>query len=214
MADGFFKRYPGVTFDEESATLGEFVIIGAPPRGQLPGALPTRVGARAVIRSHTVIYAGNVIGNDLQTGHGVLIRESNDIGHRVSIGSHSIVEHHVTLGDGVRIHSNAFVPEFTVLEAGSSVGPGTVLTNTRYPWSPGAKESMRGPHVEAGAIIGANVTVLPGLRIGAGALIGAGAVVVKDVPPGAVVVGNPGRVIGAVNDLAAYQRASLVPQES
>jgi acetyltransferase-like isoleucine patch superfamily enzyme len=209
-----YTRYPGVSFDEGSATVGEFVIIGVPPRGQAQGALATRIGARAVLRSHTVVYAGNVIGDDFQTGHGVLIREFNQIGNRVSVGSHSIIEHHVIIEDGVRIHSQAFVPEFTVLEAGSSLGPGTVLTNTRYPWSPEAKETMRGPHVETAAIIGANVTVLPGVRIGAGALIGAGAVVVKDVPPGVVVVGNPARVVRAMADVAAYRRAAACDQEA
>jgi acetyltransferase-like isoleucine patch superfamily enzyme len=201
-----FTCYPGVTIDEASAMVGEFVILGVPPRGHAPGALATRIGARAVLRSHTVVYAGNVIGDDFQTGHGVLIRECNQVGSRVSVGSHSIVEHHVIIGDGVRIHSQAFVPEFTVLEAGASIGPGTVLTNTRYPWSPGAKETMRGPHVESGAIVGANVTVLPGVRIGTGALVGAGSVVVEDVPPGVVVVGNPARIVRAVQDVPAYRR--------
>jgi acetyltransferase-like isoleucine patch superfamily enzyme len=209
MTEPTFTCYPAVTLDAASATVGEFVILGVPPRGQAPGALPTRIGARAVIRSHTVVYAGNVIGDDFQTGHGVLIRESNQIGHQVSVGSHSVIEHHVIIGDRVRIHSNAFVPEFTVLETGCSIGPGAVLTNTRYPWSPQAKATMRGPHVESGAMIGANVTVLPGLRIGAGALVGAGAVVVKDVPAGSVVVGNPARFIGTVKDLPAYQRAPV-----
>lgn len=197
--------HPGVSIDLETCSLGEFVVLGVPPRGVAPGSLPTRIGPHAVIRSHSVIYAGNVIGEHLETGHGVLIRESNEIGRRVSIGSHSIVEHHVTIGDDVRIHSNVFVPEFTVLEAGCAIGPCTVFTNTRYPWSAAAKDDMRGPHVEPGAIIGANVTVLPGVRIGARALIGAGAVVVKDVPPGAVLVGNPARVIGEIGDLAAYR---------
>ena len=67
---------------------------------------------------------------------------------------------------------------------------------------------MQGPHVEAGAIVGANVTLLPALRIGAGALIGAGAVVVGDVAAGVVVVGNPARVIGKVADLAAYRSST------
>jgi acetyltransferase-like isoleucine patch superfamily enzyme len=197
--------YPGVTIDEDSLTVGDFVIIGVPPRGREPGALPTQIGCRAVIRSHTVIYAGNTIGDDFQTGHAVLVRETNRIGHRVSIGSHSVIERDVLIGDDVRIHSNAFVPEYSVLEARCFIGPGTVLTNARYPWSPSAKADLRGPIVETGAIIGANVTLLPGVRIGAGALVGAGAVVVSDVPPRAVVVGNPARVVRDIEDIAAYR---------
>jgi len=202
------RCYAGVHLDDASSEVGEFVVLGVPPRGWEPGALETRIGARATIRSHTVIYAGNVIGDEFQTGHGVLIRELNQIGHRVSVGSHSIVEHHVVIGDDVRIHSNAFVPEYTVLEAGCSIGPGAALTNTRYPWSAGAKETMRGPYVEAGAILGANVTVLPGVRIGRRALVGAGAVVVGDVPGGMVVVGNPARVLRRVDEIAAYRHAA------
>jgi UDP-2-acetamido-3-amino-2,3-dideoxy-glucuronate N-acetyltransferase len=64
---------------------------------------------------------------------------------------------------------------------------------------------MKGPHLEAGAIVGAGVTLLPAVRIGARALVGAGSVVVKDVPPGAVVVGNPARVIGNIDDIAVYR---------
>lgn len=200
-----FTRYPGVTLDEDSLVVGEFVIIGVPPRGQGVGALLTKIGARALIRSHTVIYAGNTIGDDFQTGHAVLVREANRIGHRVSIGSHSVIERDVFIGDDVRIHSNAFVPEYSVLEAKCSIGPGTVLTNARYPWSPSTKRDLRGPHVETGAIVGANVTLLPGVRIGAGALVGAGAVVVKDVQARAVVVGNPARVVRRIEEIAAYQ---------
>jgi UDP-2-acetamido-3-amino-2,3-dideoxy-glucuronate N-acetyltransferase len=61
-----------------------------------------------------------------------------------------------------------------------------------------------GPHIEARAKVGANVTVLPGVRIGAGALVGAGAVVTADVPPGAVVVGNPARVVNNISQIDGY----------
>jgi acetyltransferase-like isoleucine patch superfamily enzyme len=192
------------------AEIGEYVILGVPPKGYGAGELETRIGARSIIRSHTVIYAGNVIGDDFQTGHGVLIRELNRIGHRVSVGSHSVVEHHVSIADGVRIHSNAFVPEFTVLEEGCWIGPSAVLTNARYPLSPRAKEELQGPHIGPRAKIGANVTVLPGVHIGADALVGAGSVVVHNVLPGEVVVGNPTRVIGDISELAAYQVDKLL----
>lgn len=186
------------------ATIGDFSIIGEPPRGKNPGELETRIGARAVIRSHTVIYAGNIIGDDFQTGHGALIRESNEIGNRVSIGSHSIVEHHVKIGNGVRLHSNVFVPEFSILEDDCWLGPNVVVTNARYPQSRTVMENLRGAHIKRGAKIGANVTLLPDVVIGENALIGAGAVVTHDVPDGAVVVGNPARVIKHIAEIEEY----------
>jgi UDP-3-O-[3-hydroxymyristoyl] glucosamine N-acyltransferase len=68
--------------------IGDFVIVGVPPRGKAAGDLPTHIGPNAVIRSHTVIYAGNVIGAYFQTGHGVMMRELNEVGDDVSVGSH------------------------------------------------------------------------------------------------------------------------------
>ena len=119
----------------DGAQIGFYSILGHPPRGGEPGELETRIGERAVVRSHTVIYAGSVIGDDFETGHGVLIRESCQVGHDVSIGSHTVVEHHVRIGDGVRVHSNAFIPEETILDSGCWIGPNAVLTNAKYPLS-------------------------------------------------------------------------------
>src|SRR5512142_2537953 len=145
------------------AVIGEFTVVGEPPRGKAPGEVATRIGARAVIRSHTVIYAGNRIGADFQTGHGALVREDNEIGDNVSIGSHTIVEHHVKIGNGARLHSNVFVPEFSVLEDDCWLGPNVVVTNARYPRSKNVKEQLRGATVKRGAKIGANATLLPGV---------------------------------------------------
>ncbi|HEU5318238.1 MAG TPA: DapH/DapD/GlmU-related protein [Chloroflexota bacterium] len=185
----------------EGCLVGEFVVLGEPPRGAQPGELETVIGAGAVIRSHTVIYAGNVIGAGFQSGHGALLRESNTIGDHVSVGSHSIVEHHVTLEDRVRIHSQAFVPEYSTLKRGSWVGPGVRLTNAPHPLCPDVKDCIVGPTLEAGAKIGANATLLPGVNVGENALVGAGAVVTRDVPAGAVVAGNPAKVVKHIRDL-------------
>ncbi|MFQ5409765.1 MAG: DapH/DapD/GlmU-related protein, partial [Anaerolineales bacterium] len=187
-----------------SAVIGEYVVVGAQPQPAAAEALETRIGPYAVIRSHAVIYAGNTIGARFHVGHGALVREKNTIGDDVSIGSHAVVEHHVVIADGVRIHSGAFVPEYSVLKAGCWIGPNAVLTNARYPLARNAKETLQGPVIEPRAIIGANATVLPGVVVGAGVLVGAGAVVTRDVPPGAVVVGNPARVIGTVAELDEY----------
>ncbi|MGE5138294.1 MAG: DapH/DapD/GlmU-related protein [Rudaea sp.] len=198
------RIYPNVHFGED-AVVGEFCIIGEPPRGKGPGECETRIGARAVVRSHSVIYAGNRIGDDFQTGHGVLIREDNEIGNRVSIGSHSMVEHHVRIGSGVRLHSNVFVPEYSVLEDECWLGPNVVVTNARYPRSRNVKEQLQGAIVKRGAKIGANATLLPGVTIGENALVGAGAVVVDDVPDNAVVAGNPAHVIKQITDIEEYR---------
>jgi acetyltransferase-like isoleucine patch superfamily enzyme len=192
----------------QGAQIGDYVVIGVPPRGKRPGELRTLIGENVMIRSHTVIYAGNVIGDNLQTGHGVAIRECNEIGRNVSIGTHSVVEHHVRIEDGARIHSQAFIPEYSVLERGCWVGPNVAFTNARYPLSPGAKRNLEGPVIREGAKIGANSTLLPGIVVGEGALVGAGSVVVKDVPAGKVVAGNPA---GEINDVAAL---SVYPTSS
>lgn len=197
-------RYPNVTLPDD-AVVGLFCILGEPPRGKTAGELALTFDAGCVIRSHTVIYAGNQIGAGFQTGHHVMIREENQIGDHVSIGTSSIIEHHVIIGDQVRIHSRVFVPEYSILEAGCWLGPGVMITNARYPLSRGVKESLKGAHIMPRAKIGANATLLPGVTIGENALIGAGSVVTKDVPENMIVAGNPARIIGSVNDIEGYQ---------
>jgi acetyltransferase-like isoleucine patch superfamily enzyme len=182
--------------------LGSFVIVGETPQGKTDSDYPkTVIGNNANLRSHTVIYYGNRIGCNFQTGHGAMIRELNEIGNDVSVGTASIVEHHVKIGNRVRLHSHVFIPEYSTLEDDCWIGPHVVLTNARYPRSPLVQEQLAGAYIEQNAKIGANSTILPGVRIGRDALIGAGSVVTKDVPPGAVVVGNPARIINQVSNL-------------
>jgi acetyltransferase-like isoleucine patch superfamily enzyme len=195
-----YRLYDNVALGTDSV-IEDFCIIGAPPRGRSSGELATTIGDRAVIRSHTVIYAGNVIGTNFQTGNKVNIRESNRIGNNVSVGTLSVIEHHVEIADNVRIHTQVFIPEFSVLEKGCWIGPNVVLTNAKYPLSPGVKDQLAGPLICQGAKIGANATILPGVVIGENALVGAGSVVAKDVPPRTVVVGNPARVIRDISEL-------------
>lgn len=184
-----------------TAEVGPFAIVGHRVRNPEGAPAPTTVGSGAIIGSHTTIYEGNTIGARFATGHGALVREHNVIGDDVSIGTGSVVEHHVRLGNGVRLHSRVFVPEYTEIHDQAWLGPNVVLTNAKYPQSPGVKAALRGAIIERGAMIGANATVLPGVRIGARALVGAGAVVTRDVPSGAVVAGNPAVIIKQLEDL-------------
>ena len=172
----------------------DFAVIGAPIRGDAPYP-ETTIGDGAHIRSHTVIYAGNRIGKGFKTGNKANIREMNEIGDDVSIGTLSVLEHHVRIGNGVRIHSQAFIPEYSILEDGCWIGPNVVLTNAKYPNTPITKEKLDGVTICKGASVGANSTILPGIRIGEHALIGAGSVVTKDISPQRSAVGNPAKEI-------------------
>ena len=194
------KIYKNVKLGDK-AVVEDFVIIGKPPEGKKEGELVTVIGDNAIIRSHTVIYAGNKIGNNFQTGHAANIRELNVIEDNVSIGTKSVVEHHVMIEEGVRIHTQAFIPEFSVLKKESWVGPNVVFTNALFPTAPSVKDNLKGPVLCERAIVGANSTILPGINIGEGALIGAGSVVTRDVESNAIVIGNPTKKIKNKSDL-------------
>lgn len=176
----------------KNVRIEDYCIIGAALRD---GSHPeTVIGDNAWIRSHTVIYAGNHIGHNFQTGNKANIRELNQIGNDVSIGTMSIVEHHVQIEDGVRIHSAVFIPEYSILKKNSWVGPHVVFTNAKVPLAPDAKKNLKGPTLETGAIVGANSTLSPGVVIGAGSLVGSGSNVTKDVPAKSISYGNPAQV--------------------
>ena len=184
--------YPNVELGPH-VIIEDFCIIGIPFKDYQ--GEKTIIGEGAHIRSHTTIYAGNIIGKNFQTGHKASLRELNTIGNDVSIGTHSIVEHHVLIEDGVRIHSQAFIPEFCILRKHCWIGPCVTLTNAKYPQSPNVKNELKGCVIEEHAKIGANTTILPGITIGANSLVGAGSVVTKNIKAHWASAGNPAKEI-------------------
>jgi len=179
--------------------VGKYVLLGVSPDEGEAGELV--IGDNAVIRSHTVIYAGNRIGNGLRTGHGVLIRENNTIGHYVSIGTHSVVERGNWIGSNVRIHSNCFIPEFVVIEDGAWIGPCVTVLNILHPPCPRFTDCATGVCIKQNAKIGGNVTIGPRVTIGRNSLIGMGSVVTTDIPDDVLAFGNPARVIKPISEL-------------
>lgn len=184
----------------KTPSIDPFVFLGKQPRTLTE---PLVIGDFATVRSHSVIYAGNVIGDHLNTGHGTFIQQNNWIGDNVSIGTKSVVLTDSVIEDGVKIHTQVFLPEFAHVKKGAWLGPNSVFTNGLHPTCPKQKECMHKTTItiEESAVIGANVTTLPGIRIGKRAVIGAGSVLTRDVPDCAVFVGNPARFVKWIDEL-------------
>lgn len=116
------------------------------------------------------------------------------IGTNCNICAHVLIENDVVIGDDVTIKSGVQLWDGMRVGDGVFIGPNATFANDRFPRSRQAFRKLE-THIEEGASIGANATILPGVRIGKGAMVGAGAVVTKDVPAGVVVVGNPARIV-------------------
>jgi acetyltransferase-like isoleucine patch superfamily enzyme len=185
---------------EEPAEIDPYVLIGQRPRRAVSD-LTLRLGAGARLGSGTVLYLGSTIGARLQTGHHVVIREQNVLGDSVCVWSNSVIDYGCQIGRRVKIHTNVYIAQFSVLEEDVFVAPGVSFANDIHPGCPMSGPCMRGPTIKKGAQLGVNVTVLPYVVIGEQALIGSGSVVTHDIPARAVAYGNPARVVGRIEQL-------------
>ena len=147
-----------------------------------------------------VVDAGCEIGEGTRIWHFSHIMQGSRIGERCNIGQNVVVSPGVVLGNGVKVQNNVSIYTGVTCEDDVFLGPSCVFTNVINPRSAIVrKEQFRKTLVERGASIGANATIVCGHTIGRYAMVGAGAVVTKDVPPYALVVGNPSRQIGWVS---------------
>ena len=140
-----------------------------------------------------------VIGAGTQIWHFCHILPRVRIGCRCRLGQNVMAGPRVSIGDNVKIQNNVSVYHGVTLEDDVFCGPSAVFTNIRTPRSAfprNSDEDCQPTRVMRGASIGANATIVCGHTIGQYALVGAGTVVTKDVPPFAIVVGNPSRLYG------------------
>lgn len=191
--------YPNVTLGK-NCHLDESVILGYPPWGKKEGEAPLVIGNNAFIRSGTVILAGSKIGDNFQCGHNVVIREENQLGDDVMVHNGSQIYPRNKIGNKVVIHAGCFL-ESVSLGDEVILGPQVVFTDDLHPRCPHYLECVGGAKVGKRAKIGANCTILPGVKIGEQSLIGAGSVINKDVPSKVVAVGNPAKVIKKISEV-------------
>jgi UDP-2-acetamido-3-amino-2,3-dideoxy-glucuronate N-acetyltransferase len=154
----------------------------------------SQVGPRTRIWAFAHVLPGACLGADCNICDGVFVENDVVLGDRVTVKSG------VQLWDGVRLADDVFV------------GPNVTFANDKFPRSRAYPDRFPETVVEAGASLGANCTILPGLRIGRHAMIGAGSVVTSDVPPFAIVTGNPARITAYV-DAAGHAMPRPRPAE-
>jgi UDP-2-acetamido-3-amino-2,3-dideoxy-glucuronate N-acetyltransferase len=147
----------------------------------------TQIGATTTVWQFCVVLKGAVIGENCNVNAHCLVE--ND----VIVGDNVTIKCGVYLWDGLRVGDNVFI------------GPNATFTNDRYPRSKAYPDSFPQTIVAHNASIGAGAIVLPGVTIGHHALVGAGAVVTRDVPPYALVMGNPARVVRYLDQPGATQ---------
>ena len=121
------------------------------------------------------------------------------IGQDCNVCDNVFIENDVRVGDRVTIKCGVQLWDGVTLEDDVFIGPNVTFTNDIFPRSKKFPEKFARTIVRCGASIGANATILPGITIEQGAMVGAGAVVTRSVPPNAIVVGNPAKIVGYVD---------------
>lgn len=147
-----------------------------------------------------VVQDGVRIGEGTRLGNFVFIRTQTIIGSRCVIGSFVDIEGDVVIGDDVSLQSGCYLTRGVVIEDEVFCGPRVITMNDkRMSYRRTAVPFVRAaPRILRGARVGGGSVLLPGVTVGENALVGAGSVVTRDVPDGAIVVGNPARAVGMV----------------
>ena len=144
------------------------------------------------IHTTAVVDEGAVIGDGTKVWHFSHIMPNATIGQNCVLGQNVFVASNVLLGNHVKVQNNVSLYDGVVCQDDVFIGPSVVFTNVSNPRSAVLrKEEYKPTLIKKGATIGANATVVCGNTIGEYAFVGAGAVITKNVPPYALVTGNP-----------------------
>lgn len=141
----------------------------------------------------------NKIGDNTKIWQFTVVLEKAEIGSNCNICAQVFIEDEVIVGDNVTIKNGVQLWNGIAIENNVFIGPNVTFTNDRYPRSKQYPDEFLKTIVSEGASIGANATILPGVTIGKNAMVGAGAVVTRNVPPNAIVLGNPAFIRGYTN---------------
>jgi acetyltransferase-like isoleucine patch superfamily enzyme len=198
--------YPGTVLGEGCRIL-DYAVVGKQPTlsprstAKREELRPLELGAGTVVSTGAVLFAGTTVGERVIVGDQACVRERCTIGDDVVIGRGSLVENDTSVGALTKIQAHAYITAYSLLEDNVFIAPCVITTNDNFMGRTEKRhELVKGPTIRRGARVGGGCVLLPGIEIGEEAFIGAGAVVIRDVPPRALMVGNPARQIRDVPD--------------
>jgi acetyltransferase-like isoleucine patch superfamily enzyme len=198
--------YPGTVLGEGVKVL-EGAVVGKQPtlsprstakREPLP---PAELGDGTIVSTGAIVFAGSQVGARVILGDQSCVRERVQVGDDVVLGRGSLIENDTSIGARTKIQAGAYITAYSTLEDDVFIAPCVVTTNDNFMGRTERRHDLiKGPTIRRGARIGGGAILCPAVEIGEEAFVGAGAVVTKDVPSRMLVVGNPARVLRAVND--------------
>lgn len=196
--------YPGTVLGEDVKVL-EHAVVGKQPSlsprstAKREPLEPAVIGDGTIVSTGAVVFAGARIGARVILGDQSCVRERVTVGDDVVIGRGTLVENDTTIGAMTKIQAEAYITAYSTLEEHVFIAPCVVTTNDNFMGRTERRRALvAGPTIRRGARVGGGAILCPGVEIGEEAFVGAGAVVTKDVPPRALVVGNPARVLREV----------------
>lgn len=196
---------------EDNVTIAHNCVIGEPlndyysnPEYDNP---KTIIGTNSLIRSHAIIYAGNKLGENVSTGHCIILGENNLIGHHTVIGTLATVQGNVSIGNYCHIYNNVIISQLCTIGNFVFIFANVVMTNDPYPPS----DDLIGSTISDYTQIAVNSTILPGVKVGENCFIGANSVVKKSFPDYSLVMGDPAELIMDIRKYVILGKGKLYP---
>jgi acetyltransferase-like isoleucine patch superfamily enzyme len=196
--------YPGTVLGDgvkvlENAVVGKQPSLSPRSTTKREELAPAEIGDGTIVSTGAIVFAGTRIGARVILGDQSCVRERVTVGDDVVLGRGSLIENDTTVGAMTKIQAMAYITAYSTLEEHVFIAPCVITTNDNFMGRTERRHELtKGATIRRGARVGGGAVLCPGVEVGEEAFVGAGAVVTKNVPPRALVVGNPARVLREV----------------